>query len=51
MSNPEPEKDDEGNDINTNDLNELWDSDPKCVHHIVCASGGGVKCTKCKGWC
>lgn len=33
------------------ELNELWDADPKCQHHIVEAPGGGVKCTKCRGWC
>lgn len=29
---------------------ELWDADPNCIHNIVDAPGGGVKCTKCKGW-
>lgn len=29
---------------------ELWDPDPNCEHDIVNASGGGVKCTKCRGW-
>lgn len=29
---------------------ELWEADPECVHNIVHASGGGVKCTKCSGW-
>lgn len=45
------EKDDEGNDINTNDMNELWESDPNCVHHIVSSPRGGIYCTKCRGWC
>lgn len=27
----------------------LWDADPNCEHDVVCASGGGVKCTKCTG--
>lgn len=29
---------------------ELWDADPKCQHDIQIAPGGGVKCTKCRGW-
>ena len=29
---------------------ELFDADPNCKHEIVDASGGGVKCTKCRGW-
>lgn len=29
---------------------ELWNADPNCNHNIVCASGGGIKCTKCNGW-
>jgi hypothetical protein len=28
----------------------LWEADPNCDHHVVCAPGGGVKCTKCTGW-
>ena len=28
----------------------LFDADPNCKHDIVCAPGGGVKCTKCRGW-
>jgi len=28
----------------------LWDADPKCIHEIINAQGGGVKCTKCSGW-
>lgn len=32
-------------------LDELWDADPKCKHNIVPAPGGGIKCTKCRGWC
>ena len=28
----------------------LWDADPRCEHKIVCAPGGGIKCTKCNGW-
>lgn len=30
---------------------ELWDADPDCEHEVVDAPGGGVKCTKCGGWC
>ena len=33
------------------DFNELWDADPNCKHDIKNAPGGGVKCTKCRGWC
>lgn len=44
------EKDIEGNDVNTNGMNELWDSDPKCIHDIKPQPRGGVKCTKCRGW-
>lgn len=29
---------------------ELWNADPNCAHNVVCAPGGGVKCTKCNGW-
>lgn len=29
---------------------ELWNADPNCEHNVVCAPGGGVKCTKCLGW-
>jgi hypothetical protein len=29
---------------------ELWEADPDCKHDIQCAPGGGVKCTKCRGW-
>lgn len=30
---------------------ELYNADPNCEHNIVGATyGGGVKCTKCKGW-
>lgn len=28
----------------------LFDADPNCDHHIVDAPGGGIKCTKCRGW-
>ena len=28
----------------------LFDADENCNHEIVSASGGGIKCTKCKGW-
>lgn len=48
---PLVEKDIHGNDVNTNDLNELWESDPNCVHDIQPQLRGGVKCTKCRGWC
>ena len=33
------------------ELNELWEADPKCKHNIIAAPGGGIKCTKCRGWC
>jgi len=29
---------------------ELWDATPDCDGDIVNAPGGGVKCTKCRGW-
>jgi len=29
---------------------DLYDADPDCKHDIVCASGGGIKCSKCRGW-
>lgn len=29
----------------------LWNADKNCDHKVVSASGGGVKCTKCSGWC
>ena len=29
---------------------DLHDADPNCKHFIVHANGGGVKCTKCRGW-
>lgn len=29
---------------------ELWGADPECEHIIICAPGGGIKCTKCNGW-
>jgi len=29
---------------------DLWDADPNCHHEVVDAPGGGVKCTKCRGW-
>lgn len=28
----------------------LYDADEDCEHDIQPATGGGVKCTKCKGW-
>ena len=28
----------------------LYNADQNCKHKIVCAPGGGVKCTKCSGW-
>lgn len=31
-------------------FHELYDADPECRHNIKCASGGGIKCTKCGGW-
>lgn len=45
------ERDVNGQPVNTTPDNELWGSDPTCVHDIRCAPfGGGVKCTKCDGW-
>lgn len=32
------------------EVQELWDADPNCVHDIQPATGGGVRCTKCSGW-
>lgn len=29
---------------------ELFNANSECKHDIVCAPGGGVKCTKCNGW-
>ncbi len=29
---------------------ELYEADPACNHNIIDAAGGGIKCTKCKGW-
>lgn len=29
---------------------ELWGRTPGCDGQVVPASGGGVKCTKCRGW-
>ena len=32
---------------------ELWGADPNCEHDIrakTMSEGGGVECTKCKGW-
>lgn len=29
---------------------ELYNADPDCIHDIVSASGGGIRCTKCNGW-
>lgn len=28
----------------------LWNRREGCVGEVVCAPGGGVKCTKCPGW-
>ncbi len=36
------------NEWNGND--DLFDANPHCIHDVVGASGGGVKCTKCTGW-
>lgn len=30
---------------------ELWGADPNCEHNIISMPSGGVRCTKCKGWC
>ena len=30
---------------------ELWDADPNCQHEIEEKMSGGVKCTRCHGWC
>ncbi len=32
------------------ETSELHDADPDCKHMVVEARGGGIKCTKCKGW-
>ena len=29
---------------------ELWGSEATCVHVVVSAPGGGIRCTKCPGW-
>lgn len=47
---PAVEKDINGEDVNTNEWNELWESDPNCIHDIQPQPRGGVKCTKCRGW-
>jgi len=28
----------------------LYNADPNCNHNTIPAPGGGIKCTKCKGW-
>ena len=28
----------------------LWNSDPECVHELVSGPGGGIVCSKCRGW-
>ena len=33
-----------------NQMENLWSADKDCKHVIISAVGGGVKCTKCKGW-
>ena len=40
----------EGNQPSMDYDSELWDADPDCKHEVISAPGGGVKCTKCKGW-
>jgi hypothetical protein len=35
---------------NGNPAPDLLGANPNCEHNIVTAPGGGVKCTKCKGW-
>ncbi len=37
-------------DVSPESWEPLHDADPKCVHDIVDAPGGGVKCGKCAGW-
>ena len=32
------------------DTEDLFNADPKCDHDVIQATGGGVKCTKCRGW-
>lgn len=44
------ERDINGEEVNTNKYNELWGSDPNCIHDIQPQLRGGVKCVKCKGW-
>lgn len=29
---------------------ELWNADPSCVHNVKLASGGGIRCVRCRGW-
>ena len=29
---------------------ELWNADPSCIHNIKSASGGGIRCIRCRGW-
>lgn len=29
---------------------ELYNTDPNCIHEIISASGGEIKCIKCGGW-
>ena len=37
-------------DLHAADIGVLWDAEPNCLHVVVGAPGGGVKCTKCSGW-
>lgn len=30
--------------------NDLWAADPNCLHVTRNGDGGGVVCTKCRGW-
>lgn len=40
----------ENNTIKLDKDEELWQANPDCEHNIICAPGGGIKCTKCSGW-
>jgi hypothetical protein len=34
----------------TKEGHELWSALINCEHNVVSGPGGGVKCTKCRGW-
>lgn len=43
----EPEESDDLNNL----ADHLWNADLNCEHNIISPIGGGIKCTKCGGWC